>query len=89
MRRASDYSASRTRMGRFETAAQGIFLEALDVAAGKLGLTVETEPLLPPLGSHADERPLVARVRIGPRGHGACSRCRALRSAASPECRTR
>jgi hypothetical protein len=33
--------------GRFETAAQGIFLEALDVAAGKLGLTVETEPLFP------------------------------------------
>jgi hypothetical protein len=31
--------------GRFQTAAQGIFLEALDVAAGKRGLTVETEPL--------------------------------------------
>jgi hypothetical protein len=53
--------------GRRETAAQGIFLEALDVAASRLGLTVETEPLLPALGSDADERPLVARLRIGPR----------------------
>lgn len=50
--------------GRFETAAQGIFLEALDVAAGKLGLTVETEPLFPSLGADADERPLVARLRL-------------------------
>jgi len=53
--------------GRFETAAQGIFLEALDVAAGKLGLTVETEPLFPSLGADADERPLVARLRLVPR----------------------
>ena len=53
--------------GRFETAAQGIFLEALDVAAGKLGLTVEAEPLFPSLGADADERPLVARLRLGPR----------------------
>jgi hypothetical protein len=53
--------------GRFQTAAQGIFLEALDVAAGTLGLTVETEPLFPSLGADADERPLVARLRLGPR----------------------
>jgi hypothetical protein len=52
--------------GRFQTAAQGIFLEALDVAAGKLGLTVETEPLFPSLGADADEQPLVARLRLGP-----------------------
>lgn len=53
--------------GRFETAAQGIFLEALDVAAGKLGLMVETEPLFPSLGADANERPLVARLRLVPR----------------------
>ena len=53
--------------GRFETAAQGIFLEALDVAAGKFGLTVETEPLFPSLGADADERPLVARLRLASR----------------------
>jgi hypothetical protein len=53
--------------GRFETAAQGMFLEALDIAAGKLDLTVEAEPLFPPLGAHADKRSLVARVRLVPR----------------------
>jgi hypothetical protein len=53
--------------GRFQTAAQGIFLEALDVAAGTLGLMVETESLFPSLGADADERPLVARLRLGPR----------------------
>jgi hypothetical protein len=53
--------------GRFEMAAQGIFLEALNVAAGKRGLTVETEPLFPWLGVDADERPLVARLRLGRR----------------------
>src|SRR5215218_5359359 len=70
---AAELYATRERLlpvedpeGRFETAAQGIFLEALDVAAGKLGLTVETEPLFPSLGADADERPLVARLRLGP-----------------------
>jgi hypothetical protein len=53
--------------GRFETAAQGIFLEALDIAAGKLNLTVEAEPLFPPLGTDADKRSLVARLRLVPR----------------------
>jgi hypothetical protein len=53
--------------GRFETAGQGIFLEALDVAAGELGLTVETDPLFPSLGADAEERPLVARLRLRPR----------------------
>src|ERR687898_2978504 len=50
--------------GRFETAAQGIFLEALDVAAGRLGLTVEAEPAFPSLGADAQEQPLVARLRL-------------------------
>ena len=53
--------------GRFETAAQGIFLEALDVSAAKFGLTVETAPLFPALGVDADEQPLVARLRLAPR----------------------
>ena len=53
--------------GRFETAAQGIFLEALDVAAGKFGLTVEAEPVFPFLGAGSDERPPVARLQLGPR----------------------
>ena len=53
--------------GRFETASLGVFLEALDVAAGGRGLRVEAEPLLPSLGTDADERPLVARLRLGPR----------------------
>ena len=50
--------------GRFAAAAQGIFLEALDVAAGKAGLTVEVQSEFPPLGVDADERPLVARLRL-------------------------
>ncbi len=50
--------------GRFETASLGIFLEALDVAAGGRGLTVEAEPLFPSLGADADERPLVAHLRL-------------------------
>jgi len=53
--------------GRFAMAAQGIFLEALDVAAAKLGLMVEAQPEFPALGVDADERPLVARLRLGPR----------------------
>jgi hypothetical protein len=64
--------------GRFQTAAQGIFLEALDVAAGTLGLTVETEPLFPSLGADADERPLLpacglAPVRSPPASPRSCS----------------
>jgi hypothetical protein len=53
--------------GRFATAAQGIFLEALDVAAAKLGLMVEVQHEFPPLGVDADDRPLVARLRLGER----------------------
>jgi hypothetical protein len=53
--------------GRFETAAHGIFLEALDVAAGRHGLTVDAEPLFPSLGTHAHERSLVARISLVPR----------------------
>ena len=65
--------------GRFETAAQGIFLEALDVAAGKLGLAVEAEPLLPSLGADADDRSLVARLRLVP-----LARARPLLRAVAP-----
>jgi hypothetical protein len=50
--------------GRFTTAAQGIFLEALDVAGGRLGLAVEAEPVFPSLGADAEEQPLVARLRL-------------------------
>ena len=57
--------------GRFQMATQGIFLEALDIAAGKRGLTVEAEPLFPSLGADADERPLVARLRLGARAEPA------------------
>ena len=53
--------------GRFETAAQGIFIEALDISAGKFGLTVDAAPLFPALGADANERPLVARLRLCPR----------------------
>jgi hypothetical protein len=71
---AADLYAPRERLllvedpdGRFETAGLGIFLEALDVAAAKLGLTLEAEPLYPSLGADADERPLVAHLRLRPR----------------------
>jgi len=50
--------------GRFATAAQGIFLEALEVAAARLGLTIATQLEFPTLGVDAVERPLVARMRL-------------------------
>jgi hypothetical protein len=46
------------------TAGLGIFVEALDVAAGALGLEVEAQCLFPKLGVGSEERPLFAHVRL-------------------------
>jgi nitroreductase len=53
--------------GRFLTAGVGIFLEALDVAAGSRDLELDVEPLLPPLGRDASETAHVARLALRPR----------------------
>jgi hypothetical protein len=50
--------------GAFMTSAVGIFVEALDVAAGASGLQVDVEPLYPKLGAGSEDRPLFARLRL-------------------------
>lgn len=52
--------------GRFLTAATGIFLEALDVAAAARGLRLEYKALFPELGLDADDPALVARLSVRP-----------------------
>src|SRR5919197_887316 len=53
--------------GAFMTCALGIYVEALDVAAGAEGLAVEVEPLFPKLGAASEDRPLFARLRLAER----------------------
>jgi hypothetical protein len=53
--------------GAFMTCALGIFVEALDVAAGADGLAVDVEPLFPKLGAKSEARPLFARLRLSER----------------------
>jgi len=55
--------------GAFMTSALGIFVEALDVAAGANGLAIEVDPLLPKLGAGSGEQPLFARLRLVQRSH--------------------
>jgi hypothetical protein len=50
--------------GRFLTAGLGIFLEALDVAAGARGLGLEFEYVHPPLGVGAQQQALAARLEL-------------------------
>ena len=50
--------------GRFLTAGMGIFVEAIDVAAGARGLRLQCEPLFPDLGEAAEEPALVARLSV-------------------------
>jgi hypothetical protein len=53
--------------GAFMTCALGIYVEALDVAAGADGLALEVEPLFPKLGADSEVRPLFARLRLAER----------------------